>query len=304
MTDAITKLPHPDDTQLQEAEQNVARDAMLARAEIESAIAVAQRFPRNEDQAFQMLIRSAKRRTFAEGAEYNWSQGGQAVQGPSAQLMREASRCWGNIRSGFYIVRDDGMNRSIRGWAWDLQTNTREELDYTFPKLIERKDRGWIQPDARELRALTNAEGARVQRNCLRHILPFDLVEEAVLACRETMASKVSDDPEAERRAVIRAFTTLNVPVLELEGYLGHPIGQCNPDELANLRGVYKAIADREAAWSDYYAPLPAEEDEDDESSPIAKAAKAAKVKKAKRTKKPTAKPKEPPKEPEQGTLT
>lgn len=66
--------------------------------EIQSAIVVARRFPRNEDQAFAKLMRSCARTSFAEDTVYNFPRAGQAVSGPSVNLAREAARLWRSIR--------------------------------------------------------------------------------------------------------------------------------------------------------------------------------------------------------------
>src|ERR1700747_3455088 len=68
--------------------------------EIQSAIIIARRFPRNEDQAFEKLMRACRRLSFAEDAAYAFPRGDQKVEGPSVNLAREAARVWGNIRHG------------------------------------------------------------------------------------------------------------------------------------------------------------------------------------------------------------
>src|SRR5215207_7367078 len=87
-------------TQTQEFSSELAPTAAAAEKqfEIQSAIVLAKRFPRNEDQSFQKLMKACGRTTFAEEAEYSFPRGGSMVKGPSVFLAREAARVRTNIR--------------------------------------------------------------------------------------------------------------------------------------------------------------------------------------------------------------
>lgn len=226
--------------------------AAAAQFEIQSAIIIARRFPRNEDQAFEKLMRACKRLSFAEDAAYAFPRGGETVEGPSVNLAREAARVWGNIRHGLDVIRDDETSRQIRGWAWDLETNTKVSAEDEFAKLIYRKKGGWQKPDERDLRELTNRRGAILVRNCILQVLPKDLIEDALHRSKETIREGAASDPETTRKRLILAFSELNVTPDMIEHALGHPIAQCSPKELADLRTVYKSIADGNSTWAEY----------------------------------------------------
>lgn len=220
--------------------------------EIQSAIVLAKRFPRDEDLSFQKLMKACGRTTFAEDAEYSFPRGGQSVKGPSVFLAREAARVWTNIRYGLTITRDDSGSRQIQAWAWDLETNTKISAEDDFRKLIFRKGKGWIEPDERDLRELTNRRGAILIRNCVLQILPKDLIEDALSKCRETLRTNAAQDPDAARKKILLAFSELNVSAEQLAAYLGHPVAQSSPAEIADLRAVYKSISDGNTTWGDY----------------------------------------------------
>jgi DNA-binding transcriptional MerR regulator len=240
----------------QEFSSELAPTAAAAKKqfEIQSAIVLAKRFPRDEDQAFQKLMKACNRSSFAEDAEYSFPRGGQAVKGPSVFLAREAARVWTNIRYGLTITRDDQNSRQIQAWAWDLETNTKISAEDDFRKLIFRKGKGWIEPDERDLRELTNRRGAILIRNCVLQILPKDLIEDALETCRTTLRSNAAKDPDATRKKILLAFSELNVTAEMLAAYLGHPVAQSSPAEMADLRAVYKSISDGNTTWSDYIA--------------------------------------------------
>lgn len=228
--------------------------------EIQGAIIVARNFPRNEDAAFQKLMKACQRSSFAEDAAYSFPRGGQTVEGPSVNLAREAARVWGNIRYGLEVIRDDDSSRQIRGWAWDMETNTKVTAEDDFAKLVYRKKEGWIKPDERDLRELTNRRGAILVRNCLLQVLPKDLIEDAMQMAKQTMRLGAERDPEGSRKKLILEFSELNVTPEMLEKKLGHPLAQCSPAEIADLRTVYKSIADGNSTWAEYVGAAPEKE--------------------------------------------
>jgi DNA-binding transcriptional MerR regulator len=247
--------------------------AAQKQADVQSAIIVAKRFPRDEDAAFEKLMKACKRTSFAEDAEYVFPRGGQSVRGPSVNLAREAARVWGNIQYGLTITRDDPDSRQIQGWAWDVETNTRITAEDDFRKLIYRKKEGWIEPDERDLRELTNRRGAILIRNCILQLLPKDLIEDAVAKTHETLKTRAAQDPEGERKKIIDAFSGIGVSAEMLKAYLGHPIAQSSPAEIANLRPIFQSIRDGNSTWKQYVEPTAEEQAEDLKAKTQAKVA-------------------------------
>lgn len=243
--------------------------------EIQSAIIIAKRFPRDEDACFQKLMKAASRPSFAEDAAYSFPRGDTDVTGPSVNLAREAARIWGNIRYGLYIVRDDDGSRLIRGWCWDVETNMKNEFDDDFKKLIQRKDKNtketkWIIcDDERELRELTNRRGAILVRNAILQNLPKDLIEDALFQCRKTLEASAGDNPEGMRKRLLVDFGSINITVAQLEQKLGHPFAQSTPKEIAQLRSVCKSIQDGNTTWAEYI------KEKDAEQKPVEDANKA-----------------------------
>lgn len=236
------------------AELSPGASAAEKQFEVQSAIAVAKRFPRHEDQAFARLMHAAERTAFAEDATYSYPRGGVKISGPSVHLAREGARVWGNLRYGVEVLRDDADSRLIRGFAWDMESNTKVTAEDDFAKLVQRKG-GWMKPDERDLRELTNRRGAILVRNCILQLLPKDLIEDALDRCRATLERGAQQDPDRARKKLILAFGELHVTPELLEKRLGHPLAECSPAELTELRGIYKSIADGHSTWAEYGAP-------------------------------------------------
>lgn len=228
--------------------------AAAVQAEVQAAIIIAKNFPRKEDVAYEKLMKACRRTSFADNAIYSYPRGGTDIEGPSVNLAREAARVWGNIEYGFLIVRDEEGERHLRGFSWDKETNTRNFAEASFKKIIYRKGKGNIIPDERDLRELTNKHGAILERNAILKTMPKDFIEDAMDLCRETLKSDAEKDPDAARKRLILAFSEFNVTPDMIEKKLTHPLGECTPKEIADLRKIYTSIKDGNTTWHDYVA--------------------------------------------------
>lgn len=238
-------------------ELSIAQAQSAARYEMEGAIFMAKKFPRSEDKAYAGIMRDCERTTFAEDATYCFPRGGQKIKGPSVNLARGMARRWGNIRFGVDVIADDDEMRTIRAWAWDVEANSKVTADDTFKKLIWRKNKNsdsgsWIKPDERDLRELTNRRGALAIRNCILNLMPNDFIEDAVKKCAETLAKGAKENIDDTRKKIVLSFSGIGVPVDQLTDFLGHPIESSSPDELAELRTIWKSINDGQSKWAEY----------------------------------------------------
>ncbi len=232
--------------------------ATREQADIQSALIIAKKFPRNEDEAFAKLMKASKRPSFAENARYGFPRGGQTITGPSINLAREAARMWGNIRYGINVLPSADNAYHIEAWALDVETNTRTSAQDRFAKKIYRKRGGWQETeDERDLRELLNRRGALALRNCLLQLLPRDLIEDAMQACsktsRQAANGDMKKDPTTVRRALVSAAGEFGVTVQMLELYLGHSLEELNGEEVADLRAALKSIRDGNSKRSDHF---------------------------------------------------
>lgn len=232
--------------------------ASREQADIQSALIIAKKFPRNEDEAFEKLLKASKRPSFASCARYAFPRGGQTVAGPSINLAREAARMWGNIRWGINVLPSDSDHFHIEAWALDVETNSRSSAQDRFPKKIYRKSTGWMATDdERDLRELMNRRGALALRNCLLQLLPRDLIEDAVTACmatnRQAAQGELRKDPTQVKRALIAAFGEFGVTVGMLEQSLGHSMEEIDAEEVAGLREIYRSMKDGNSKRADHF---------------------------------------------------
>lgn len=227
------------------------------------------RFPRSEDEARQKIEKLCKRKDFAEKARYKYSRGqGEKkteITGASVVMAREMARCWKHVRTGFTIIADTEESRTIQAYAWDMENNEHMVQEDTFRKLQQRvgKEGGpttWVVPDERDLAELTRNKAGRIIRNCIIHILPWDMVADALEIAKQTSIAGVRENPDAAKKAVLDGFSRINVPIKEVELYMGHSLSSCSPEELEHLREVWTAIHSGEESWRDFYNPAPTKE--------------------------------------------
>jgi hypothetical protein len=250
------------ETGIQTREVGAVAASAREEAEIKAAIFLARQFLRDEAAAYTKIMRSCQRPGLAEEAVYSFPRGGQTVKGPSVNLAREIARCWGNIRYGLRVVSVTEDMVHIRGYAYDMETNAYVEHEDEFAKLVQRKDRRtgkteWIAPDERDLRELINRRGAILVRNAILQVVPSDIVEAAQREAEQTMVAAAKGELKQSKEEAIRrlalAFSNIAVTTDMLSAYLKHPLENASPEEVANLRSVYKSIMDGNSKREDYF---------------------------------------------------
>lgn len=223
-----------------------------AMAELQMSMQMARQFPRVMDNVRSQVVQHCTRYAFADKATYRFPRGNTQIVGASVKLAEDLARAAGNFRWGFYVVGDNADTRTVRGYAWDLETNTKKESDLLFGKLIYRKADGWRLPDEREMLELTNSNGSKAQRNAILALMPWDLVTDLINLCLDTIRKVDRQDPDKARKGLVDNFARMGISGAELTDYLGHPLDHMTEDELEVFRGIYGAIQQKESTWADF----------------------------------------------------
>ncbi len=229
-------------------------DAQQAKAvqEIQAALIIAQRFPRNQAQAFQDIMKACERPVLAESAQYAYPKGGKVVSGPSIRLAEVLAQNWGNITFGFrQLTSANGMSE-VEAFAWDLQKNVQVTKIFQVSHKRDTKKGSYILTDEREISELVANQAQRRVRSCILGVIPGDVTDAAVKQCEKTQAN--DKEPFADRlRKVVSAFDEQGVTVEMLEKRLGHKLDATIEQELVTLRGIYKSLKDGMADRSQFF---------------------------------------------------
>ena len=242
-------------------------------AEIQSAVLIAKTHPRDELNAIKRINAMCERKTLAEGAEYNYSKGGQEITGASINLLKAIAGQWGNLRDGWEEVsRKDGES-VIRAYAWDLESNTMQDVTFTVRHWIDTKNGGYAPSDERALYELLANQAARRLRACLEAVIPRDIVEDARVKCAQTRKEK-SNFTREDLQKMVDAFSGAGVPKEALEKRFQRNVESFQIMQVIELRKIWTSLANGASQISDWF-----DIEEDEPGKPAEPEKKTAKQK-------------------------
>lgn len=222
--------------------------------EVQAAVFMAKRFPRDENMALSRIAKSCQRRGLAEKAIYSYPKGGQNVTGPSIRLAEAISQAWGNIQSGVVELEQRPGESVCMSYCWDLETNTRDTKIFTVSHSIQTKKGSKMLTDPREIYEHVANQGARRKRACILAVIPKDVVDSAMEACQKTLASGQKEPLIDRLRKMVNVFQTeFSVPLECIEKYMGYKLDSFTEMDMNTLRGVYTAIRDGASKREDYF---------------------------------------------------
>lgn len=226
---------------------NVLAEVESARSvqEVQAAMVIAKKFPRNAIAAMDNILASCKRITLAENALYAYKRGDSIVKGPSIRLAEAIAQNWGNMQFGIEELSQEGGVSIVKAYAWDIQTNTKQEKKFQVPHVRYTKNNGSIRLiDPRDIYETIANQGARRLRACILGVIPGDVIDAAVLACEETIKKSEVTIDAGTIAALTKSFNALGVNKEMLNAYLRKDVQKVDEKELSDLRSIYASIKD------------------------------------------------------------
>lgn len=213
--------------------------------EVQGQIVMAKRFPRNEVDSYNRIMRACQRRSLAEKAEYEYPRGGQKVTGPSIRLAEVAAQNWGNIDFGIVELEQRNGESQVMAYAWDLETNTRQTKIFSVPHIRSTKNGNVPLTNPRDIYEMVANQGARRMRSCILGIIPGDVIESALDQCHKTLEG-VEQRPliDVIKEVSLYFQRDFNVPVEALEKYIGCKSEAFSMNDCLRLRKVYVSLKD------------------------------------------------------------
>jgi hypothetical protein len=224
-----------------------------AAQEVQAAMVVAKRCPRDETAAWNRIITACRRTSLAEQAVYSYPRGGTVVTGPSIRLAEVCARAWGNLDFGIVELEQRIGESTMLAYAWDLETNTRQTRVFQVKHQRHTKKGVTDLKDPRDIYEMTANQGSRRLRACILGIIPGDVVDAAVQQCDTTLAEG-SGEPLIDRvRKMVAAFTQFGVTQAMIEARLGHNLDVCVEHEFVTLRKIFTSIKDGMAPREQFF---------------------------------------------------
>lgn len=253
------------------AKQSTMAAAVASREmeQVKGQITMARMFPRDLTWARSKILESCKRIELAEKAEYTYPRGGEQVTGPSIKLAEVIAQNYGNLDFGIReLEQGDGYSK-VEAFCWDMETNVRRTT--IFDVKHERHTRYDVKKltDPRDIYEMMANNGSRRLRACILQLIPGDVVDEAVHACRQTIKDALNkEDPKkllARARKLVDAFAKYSVSATMLEKKCdGRKPEQWTADDIAELTKIGTSLADGVVKPADVF-------DEAKDTQPISK---------------------------------
>lgn len=249
---------------LAKREANVEVASTRAAQEVQAAMVIAKKFPRDVNAAYTRILQGCKRKALAEQSAYAFPRGGSKVSGPSIRLAEHLAQNWGNFESGVIELERREDESSAMAYAWDLETNSRDVKVFTVKHIRDRgESKGGSQQltEQRDIYELVANQGARRKRACILSLIPGDIVDAAEAECDKTLKGD-NTEPLIDRvRKMASAFMEIGVTTDMLEKKrLGHILDATDENELVALRKIYVSLRDGMSKREDWFAQDPSEQ--------------------------------------------
>ncbi len=228
-------------------------ESARAAQEVQAAMVIAKRFPRDQIAAHRRIMTACERPSLAKEAVYAYPKGGQMVTGPSIRLAEVLAQNWGNLEFGIRELSQANGKSEVLAFAWDLETNTRQIKEFSVPHQRYTKKGTKALTDPREIYENMANMGARRMRACILGVIPGDIADEAVAQCEKTL-EKGDGRPLKDRiRDMLGVFTEYGVTQEMLEARLGHKLDVTTNIELTNLGKIYRSLKDGMSSKDDWF---------------------------------------------------
>lgn len=250
--------------------------------EVQAAMVIAKRFPRDENEALSRVIRACQRKSLAEQAMYEYPRGGQKVTGPSIRLAEAMAQAWGNLDFGIVELEQKNGESQVMAYAWDLETNTRQTKVFSVPHVRGTKKGNVALTDPRDIYEMVANQGARRLRACILGVIPGDVIDSAIEQCNKTLIegeTKPIIDIVREMSVIFQ--NEFSVSLKAIEKYIGCKSDAFTMNDLVRLKKVYRSLKDGMAKREDYFEVAPTV-DESEISNPFDEATEEVKEDKKK----------------------
>ena len=225
-----------------------------AMSEVQAAILLARKFPRNLNQVDLKVAQACERVKMAEKAMYAYPKGGTMVTGPTIRLAECIARAYGNLDFGIQELDQVDGKSIVQVYCWDFESNLRQTKTFTVKHEMKAKGKIKKLTDPRDVYEIVANQGARRLRACILGILPADIIEDAIEACDKTLKSNNGGKPIADRiKAMVKAFNTLGVSPEMLTERLGHNLDATVETELLELLKIHNSLKDGMSKRQDWF---------------------------------------------------
>lgn len=232
--------------------------ATLSRAEIDSQVATARRYPRSIKKFREdALALATLDEDTASSMLYAIVRGGKRIEGPSVRLAEVAGSSWGNLYYGARVVEIGDRTLKAQGVAWDLEKNVKAAIEVTR-RITTRQGKRY---DDDMITVTGNAASSIALRNAIWKVIPGALIK-PIYEAAKAVAIGQGLSMEHRRQRALDWFGKLGIKsdkVFKLLGRRG--VEDITVEDLVTLQGLKTAIQDGDTtvdqAFTDAETPAP-----------------------------------------------
>jgi hypothetical protein len=224
--------------------------AALAGLEIDKQIATAKEFPRDivrvQRTSMQLVEQHLSMSDRSEdGLYYCLTRGGKKIEGPNVRLAEIIQHSYGNSRAGARPTHADDKYVYAEGVFHDLETNT--AINMTVKRRITDREGHRYNDDM--IGTTENAASAIAYRNAVLKGIPKAIWWPLYLRARKIEGGARPNETSTKRQAAVQMLQGKGVTLEQICNRLGvTKISDIGADELATLRGILTACANKETS--------------------------------------------------------
>src|SRR5262245_3809064 len=221
-------------------------------AEVQSAMVMARRFPRDEMSVVDRILQACTRPSLAEGALYEYARGGTDIRGPRVRLAECIAQYWGHLDFGWRVLEERPGATKVQAFAWDMQTGTRCQM--VFDVVHERQAGGARKTlhDPRDIYEHVANAASRRLRACILRVVPGEVVEAAVKQCEKTLLTKVEITDERVK-TMLTQFADYGVTKGAIEKRLQRRLEAITPGMMVQLGKIFTSLRDGISQPGDWF---------------------------------------------------
>ncbi|MCT8345127.1 hypothetical protein LG003_20345 [Photorhabdus kleinii] len=244
---------NPFSSSTQQANGMVAVEQQRAIQEVQAAMVIAKKFPRDPITAMDRILQACTRPTLAESALYSYSRGGAEVTGPSIRLAEAVAQNWGNIQFGIRELEQKNGESSVEAFAWDIETNTRQVKTFTVPHVRFTRQGKKKLEDPRDIYEMVANQGSRRLRACILGVIPGDVIEAAVNQCDVTLRSNADTSPDAIKKMIAVFKDEFGVTSEQIQKRIQCRVEAMRPAQMVQMKKIYASLRDGMSSVDDWF---------------------------------------------------
>lgn len=229
----------------------------ISRAEIDSQISTAKKYPRQLTTVkSNMLSFATLDEETAESCFYSLPRGGKNIQGPSVRLAEIAVSCYKNIRVGSRVMQSvttgDNPHVVVQAICHDLENNVAVTIEKRR-RITKKKSRDTIDED--DINLAANAGAAIAFRDAVFKVIPGALIKPVFEQAKKVAIGDAKTLGDRRMKSV-EAFAKMGVNKETLLAKLEKKsVEEIDLVDLENLIGLFNAIKDGQCTIDEAFPP-------------------------------------------------